>query len=281
MRKLYKNSDDAEQRLPTQSAAMPAWASLRSLLSALSLSRSLCGELGCCLRWVMAHESNVELDWPQRRRCSCSRRWRRCTNCHSCQLPAQSVQLFQLAIRNSPIRELPITWPWFCKQAGGCVGLQPNWHSDTRYGHLSEPIGAYGNSCSQQVIELSTYRAIDCRSGLCGTCHTAIKLCSISALSIYRFIDLSTYRVCLLVASTSAQRLLRRRWVTAACVGVAATRRVQKINKWIKNYRNRNWNWKCNKKKTTTTAPTARIFDRFALIYSTLQYAINVYSTFI
>lgn len=171
---------------------------------------------------------------------------------HSAALPtAQSVQLFQLATRNSPIRELPLIL-----QAGRQAALRGPAaklaQRDTRYGHLSGQIGAYGNSCSQQVIDLLRYRLSE--SALWHLQHC--KFCSISALSIYRFIDLSIYRfinlsTCLLVANTSAQRLLRRRWVTAACVGVAATRRVRK-----KNYRNRNWNWKCNNKNNNSTHGT-------------------------
>lgn len=168
-------------------------------LSALSPALSpvsLCGELGCCLRWVMAHESKM-LNSTDRnvasQRCSCSRRWRHAAaSLHELpQLPtAQSVQLFQLAIRNSPIRELPITWPWFCKQAGRrrCVGLQPNWHRATpamaiclaRLAHMATPA----------ANKLSIYRAIDYRRVLCGTCHIA----SFAQLARYRSIDLSTYQ---------------------------------------------------------------------------------------
>lgn len=247
MRKLYKNSDDAEQRLPTQSAATPAWESLRSLLSALSLSRSPTlfaanWDAACDESWRMNQMLNstdrsvavavaVDADVAARI-ATVANCLPKVFNCFNWQYVIRQFESFQSLGHDFASRQAAA---WACSQTGTATPAMAICLS--RLAHMATPA----------ANKLSSYRFIALSTVGVGFVALATLQASSAQLARYRSIDLSTYRVYLLVANTSAQRLLPRRWVTAACVGVAATRRVQKINKWIKNYRNRNRNWKCNK----------------------------------
>lgn len=234
MRKLYKNSDDAERRLPTQSAATPAWASLRSLCS---LSRSL-----SCLSLrrigmlpAMSHGAwikNVELDWPQRRVAALQLQSTLTSRCCCILLRCQLPKVFNCFNWQHVIRQFEscqsLGHDFASRQAGGAAWAcsqtgterHPLWPSvwpDWRIWQLLQPT-------SYRFIALSTvgerFVALATLQVLLNWRVIDLSIYRLINLSIYQFIDLpsSSQHVCAAsAASQMSNRCLRRRRSNASC----------------------------------------------------------------